>query len=615
MATPSRHAVGRIWSNPGTAAAVATSRPEHVSLIRDSHARCQALGLSRIDQPEHSRLIRSDLGLARERNRRLHDHAAPVMELLYDQIAGTESMIVLTDSHGTILHAVGDDDFLERAAEVALAPGANWAEQSKGTNAVGTALFAEQPTLVHADEHFMHANGFLTCSAAPIFDPRGNVLGVLDVSGDHRSYHQHTMGLVRMSARMIENHWLCDDSAERLRIHFHARPEFIGTLLEGILVVAPDGRVAGANRSALDQLGLTIGALRLHSLDSLIGLSAGAIVGAFRTAMPMPRSFMLADGRRFHFRAWPGESAAHAFPVPSIRPLSAEGGAPALGAAAEPMRSEPRLAELDTGDTRVSAAIEKLRRLLDRGIAWIVVGETGSGKEWLARAAHQDSSRAAGPFVVRHPPDAAGEDPLALDGGTLYLDAIGDWPAAEQARLLHALEERGDDIASGRIAVVAGSRVAPNELVAAGRLREDLYYRLNGLQLRWPALRERSDLAEVARRLLRRVAGESAPELSAEVAELFAQHAWPGNLRELASVLQTAAVLAEDRAEIGLEHLPDGFADAVRRAQGRSPTLEEAEIDMIRRAVEAAQGNISVASRRLGISRNTIYRKLRWNTK
>jgi transcriptional regulator of acetoin/glycerol metabolism len=538
------------------------------------------------------------------------------MELLYDQIAGTESMIVLTDSHGTILHSLGDDDFLERASKVALAPGANWAEQSKGTNAVGTALFAERPTLVHADEHFMHANGFLTCSAAPIFDPRGNVLGVLDVSGDHRSYHQHTMGLVRMSARMIENHWLCDDSAERLRIHFHARPEFIGTLLEGILVVAPDGRVAGANRSALDQLGLTIGALRLHSLDSLIGLSAGAMIDAFRTAMPMARSFVLSDGRRFHFRAWPGAAAAHAFHAPTILPMAADA-APAVRIAAEtPPRSEPRLAELDTGDPRIGAAIEKLRRVLDRGIAWIVVGDTGSGKEWLARAAHQDSTRAAKPFVVLHPPGLAGSDAgenaLALDGGTWYLDAIGDWPAAEQARLLHALEARSDDIASGRLAVVAGSRSAPHDMVASGRLREDLYYRLNGLQLRWPPLRERSDLAELARRLLRRSAGKNAPALSAEVAELFARHDWPGNLRELASVLQTAAVLAEDQAEIRLEHLPDGFADAVGRGRGRTHTLEEAEIEMIRRAVEAAQGNISVASRKLGISRNTIYRKLRW---
>ena len=102
---------------------------------------------------------------------------------------------------------------------------------------MGTALMNEAPTLVHGEEHFMHANHFLTCSAAPIFDPRGNILGVLDVTGDHRRYHQHTMGLVKMSARMIENHWLSDDFRNVMRLHLHSRVEFLGTLMEGLLAV------------------------------------------------------------------------------------------------------------------------------------------------------------------------------------------------------------------------------------------------------------------------------------------------------------------------------------------------------------------------------------------
>ncbi|NJK42487.1 MAG: GAF domain-containing protein [Aquincola sp.] len=227
----------------GRASKVAGARPisaalqlpsEHVEVIVASHERCLALGLSRFEQPDLSLLPGADLAVALDRNRRLHGHAAPVMEMLYEQIARTQSMVVLCDAAGTVIHSIGDDDFLSRASQVALMPGANWAEQSKGTNAVGTALVSEAPTLVHADEHFIHANHFLTCSAAPILDPRGNILGVLDVTGDHRSYHHHTMALVRMSARMIENHWLTDDCRHVMRLHFHSRSEFIGTLLEGI---------------------------------------------------------------------------------------------------------------------------------------------------------------------------------------------------------------------------------------------------------------------------------------------------------------------------------------------------------------------------------------------
>ena len=224
----------------------------HLDAIIQSHERCAALGLTRIERPDPDPLIRSDLATARERNLRLYAHAAPIMELLLEQIMATQSMVLLTDTQGTVLHSVGHDDFLRRASKVALSPGVNWSESCKGTNAIGTALVTEAPTVVHADEHFMHANEFLTCSASPIFDPRGNMLGVLDVTGDQHSYHQHTMGLVKMSARMIENHWLSDDYRHAMRLHFHSRPEFIGTLMEGIIAVGHDGKLIGANRSALD---------------------------------------------------------------------------------------------------------------------------------------------------------------------------------------------------------------------------------------------------------------------------------------------------------------------------------------------------------------------------
>src|SRR4030095_1689887 len=182
----------------------------------------------------------------------------------------------------------------------ALAPAVNWAEHSKGTNAIGTALFEETPTVVHGGEHFIHANSFLTCSAAPIFDPGGNMLGVLDVTGDHHSYHQHTMGLVRMSARMIENQWLSDDFGNRLRLHFHSRAEFIGTLLEGIIVVGADGKILGANRSAIDQLEISSAALRMHSLTSLFGTTAPAVFDHFRGPLAAPMLLRLSNGRQFH---------------------------------------------------------------------------------------------------------------------------------------------------------------------------------------------------------------------------------------------------------------------------------------------------------------------------
>jgi len=701
----------KAWSTP--AILTTAQKPQRVELIEQSHQRCAALGLTRVERPDFEPMMRSDLSVARERNQRLFTHAAPVMEMLFEQIVNTDSMIVLADAQGTILHSVGDDKFLERAGKVALAPGVNWAEHAKGTNAIGTALFEESPTVVHAGEHFIQANNFLTCSAAPIFDPRGNMLGVLDVTGDQRSYHQHTMGLVRMSARMIENQWLSDDYGNRLRLHFHNRVEFIGTLLEGILVVGGDGKILGANRSALDQLDLSIAALRMHSITSLLGTSVPAIFDHFRGPLPMPMTLSLNSGRQFHFSARLSAGQRSFVPTSSsFEPVTVEaadnanendkaGPRPSLPAPASAASSAfSGLHYLRTGDAQIEALVHKVQRVINRDIPLLILGETGTGKELLARAVHQDSNRAKQAFVAVNCasiPESLIEAELfgyedgaftgarrkgacgrivQANGGTLFLDEIGDMPLALQARLLRVLQERSvTPLGSLKsipvdIAVTGATHRNLRDMIAAGTFREDLYYRLNGLVVRLPALRERSDLGVVARRILLAECPSSTPAVSASVMALFATYAWPGNVRQLANVLRTAAVMAAGEPQIEEHHLSDDFLEDVRRPSapfvrpaahavpawsarpddiratplevpavhtpvfpasvvdmpeaaapestgaplpdGPPRTLGEAELDMIRAALQAADGNISVASKRLGISRNTIYRKLRW---
>jgi sigma-54 dependent transcriptional regulator, acetoin dehydrogenase operon transcriptional activator AcoR len=668
------------------AALPAPGDPLHAETILQSHERCVALGLSRVERPDHSTVIRSDLAVARERNLRLHLHAAPVMELLLEQTMATQSMVLLTDAQGTVLHSVGHDGFLQRASKVALAPGANWSESSKGTNAIGTALVDEVPTVVHAGEHFMHANGFLTCSAAPIFDPRGNMLGVLDVSGDHHSYHLHTMGLVKMSARMIENHWLSDDFRHALRLHFHSRPEFIGTLMEGIVAVGRDGKLLGANRSALDQLGMSGAALRMNSLATLFSVTVGAVIDHFRSPMAPPMAMMLPNGQRLHMRAvfnWPTWHAlgsvtidAHddGFDTTAAAVATPEGGFFAAAAGTRPAATpgaSPGLSGLrylQTGDAQMEAVITKVKRVLNRDISILVLGDTGTGKELLARAIHQDSDRARYPFVAvncasipEHLIEAelfgyedgaftgarrkgATGKILQANGGTLFLDEIGDMPLALQARLLRVLQERQvTPLGSAKsvpvdVAVVSATHRPVREMIGAQTFREDLYYRLNGLVVRLPALRERSDLMTIVRKILRAETNGRPLDLDDEVIGLLQGYHWPGNIRQLTNVLRTAAVMAGSEMVITRAHLSDDFLEDAQQDLPKPPpaptagpgaagpagtatadapapdasTLEEMELRTIQRAVDEAGGNISVAARQLRISRNTIYRKLRW---
>ncbi|WP_428420411.1 sigma-54-dependent Fis family transcriptional regulator [Methylibium sp.] len=675
------HTATSVWLPPD---------PGHIDTIAQSHERCASLRLSPIRPPDHTPLMRSDLTVVRERNRCLSLHAVPVMEMLLEQILATQSMVLLTDVQGTVLHSIGHDDFLTRASKVALAPGVNWSESNKGTNAIGTALVTETPTLVHADEHFIHANQFLTCSSSPIFDPRGNLVGVLDVSGDHHSFHVHTMGLVKMSARMIQNHWLIEDSHQTLRLHFHVRRDYLGTLMEGIVSVGPDGKLLAANRAALDTLRLSGAALRMNTVTGLFGVSLGALVDHFGSALATPLELSLPDGRQVHAHArfngtgWHqlghfsgDEAAAYEAGRESVRETARD-------AALEPARElahantpppSPSLRQLQTGDARMDDVVARVKRVLDRDIPVLIQGETGTGKEVLARAIHQASRRASGPFVAVNCasiPETLIESELfgyeegaftgarrkgaigkvlQAHGGTLFLDEIGDMPLSLQARLLRVLQEREVTPLGGTralpvdVSVISATHQPLRELIERKQFREDLYYRLNGLVVQLPALRERSDLLTLAEKLLKRECRGRLLRLDAEVLRLMQGCRWPGNIRQLATVLRTAVAMAGDDSVITIEHLSEDFLQDARRAleeeapevaavarpatapqavtplpdssgggevpSGRS-TLHQLEHDTVRRALAEAGGNISVAARRLGISRNTIYRKLYW---
>lgn len=622
----------------GRPIASALGLPEHhVQLIEQSHERCAALGLSRIERPDFSPLGRADLHIARERNLRLHTHAAPVMEMLFGQIVNTESMVVLCDAAGTVIHSIGDDDFLARASKIALAPGVNWSEPAKGTNAVGTALVAEAPTLVHADEHFLHANDFLTCSATPIFDPRGNILGVLDVSGDRRSYHPHTMALVKMSARMIENHWLADDFKHAMRLHFHSRAGYIGTLMEGILAVAPDGRIVGANRGALEELRLPGSALRMHSLQSLFGVSLETLVDRFRFSMATPMLIQAQNGRSFHLQArfnWPVVGTVAEATSAHRPPVAVDAVAAGLADGAPPPGEPRSLAQLQTGDAAMDTVVARIRRVLDRDIPIVVSGDTGTGKDLLARAIHADSARADKPFVVVRGGTAVADAANGADAapanlashvrqareGTVYFDEVADLTPSQQLQLLHLLQdglpanEPGAPAQPLNVAIVCSTCHDLRSLVASGRLRQDVYFRLAGLAVRLPTLRERSDLVVLAQHILDGLSSGRRLSLGAGVIQWLREQPWPGNVRELGNVLRSAALMAGGGGEINMAHLPDDGPDTVERFTAapdlQMRSLGELELDAIRQALAGASGNVSAAAKRLGVSRNTVYRRL-----
>ena len=639
---------------------VGTFGDDMAATIAISHRRSEQFGLCPDGRPDFNPLTGADLSHLVEQNRLLYSHAVPAMETLYQQIANTHNMVLLTDAQGVIVHSLGDADFLEKANRVALTPGVAWSEQSKGTNAIGTAIAERAPTTVHADQHFLSANHFLTCSAAPITDHRGNVVGVLDVSGDRRSFHKHTMALVRMSALMIENQMFAATFENAITLHFHTRPEFIGTLMEGIASFSPGGRFLAANRNGLFQLGLSYPALQAHTFSSLFGLPVSALYDHYRTAAPGLLDLCMHNGVRVCGRAELRLTNGVHVLTGAFDTAPPPAAAVPQPAPRTPARRLSGLRYLNTGDPQLEQVIAKVNRVLGRDVPILIMGETGTGKELLAQAIHNDSPRAQGPFVAVNCasiPETLIESELfgyeegaftgarkkgavgkilQANGGTLFLDEIGDMPFSLQARLLRVLQERMvTPLGSGKslpvnVELICATNHNLRRRIAEGLFREDLYYRLNGLVVKLPPLRERTDLETVVRKILSAETESGATHtISDEVLRLFRRHKWPGNFRQLTNLLRTAAIMAGDEEEIGLRHMPDDFLDDIEETPpaaaaapaGTAPVaaqpalpaganLEEMELAAILKSLEANGGNVSATARALGVSRNTIYRKL-----
>ncbi len=569
--------------------------------------------------------------------------ARPVMDYVFEQI--------LANPQSTLLHTLGDAPFLNKAERVALRSGAIWTEEARGTNAIGTALVEGAPLRVEGAEHFLEANGFLTCAASPIFSPQGQLLGVLDISGDQRQSQAHTLGLVTTAARMVENRWLLARHQRDWRLHFHTQAQGVGSAAEGILALSPDGSLLGGNRVAMQ-------AFKIAAADW------GSVT--WGDISPQPLAQLLAPGGQqseaIHSVALHSGRTVFARLVLSKNELLARTRrllVPDFIQSAAPAATVDALAQLDTGDATWRNVADRARRSFGKGIAILVQGESGVGKELFARALHDSSARRSRAFVAincaaipEHLIEAElfGYESGAFtgarrdgqigrlreaQGGTLLLDEIGDMPLALQTRLLRVLQDRSiTPLGGGKpqpldFQLICATHHQLRDAVAQGRFRADLFYRINGLALQLPALRERSDREAITRKLLAQFNPQHAVHLHPDVAAAMAHYPWPGNLREYANALQTAsALLDEGEQVIGWGHLSDDLAqELLRYREGAPPAaapvcapepaslpagdLKSLSHTAITQTLQQCRGNVSQAAKLLGISRQTMYRRLK----
>lgn len=581
---------------------------------------------------------------------RLARIARSSMEMLHRQIGGFGHVVLLADASGVVVDSVNAPSLIPDLRQAGVYLGSCWSEADEGTCGVGTAIAEQQAVLVHQGEHFRTPHTRLTCSASPIFSADGKLVGVLDATSlaapDDKLSQGLILRLVDNTARAVENACIISEYGHLCTVRFGTSIDFVEVVLDGLLVVDDSGRIIAANRYARE-------ALAFNKVD---------IIGTpFRSVFRPKIESLLASRRpqKVFAQTSTGEQSFFAVAKPSHSDRMGHHGIGhgirrrAATIEHKPRNNDAALRRLAGGDAVMHQAVERALRVIDKEIPVMLLGETGTGKEVFAQAMHLASSRSSGPFVAINCgaiPETLIESELfgyvggaftgaartgskgkiaAANGGTLFLDEIGDMPAHMQTRLLRVLAERkvvpvgGDTALDVDIQVICATHRDLAKLVGAREFREDLFYRLAGLRIVLPPLRDRPDKRGLAMTILK----EQAQSLSREFAEiapdalaLIEKYHWPGNIRQLASTLRTALALS-DSGTIRAGDLPIDLTTPHYRGEGSVASADEcmaavagAEIDeakMLCDALRMNSWNVTRAAKSLRVSRATAYRMIK----
>jgi sigma-54 dependent transcriptional regulator, acetoin dehydrogenase operon transcriptional activator AcoR len=582
--------------------------------IYQSWLRCVALGLDSTRPPSIDMASPRTLRSEQEQRVLLRGLALAEMRTLHDQIAGSNFLIAFATPEGLLLDIVADQSFADTPEAKNIRPGTFWSETLCGTNGIGTAAFLKRPVIVHGSEHYFPSFGSLTCAASPIFAPDGSLAGILDASSDCVSRQTHTAALVCMATTQIENGLFRERHHRDILIAFHNRGEYLHTLTAGLLAVDDSGRILAANQAAR---------ILLHGLPTTPGRSFTDI---FRTGF----SSFMDEGRlreRQRLQDEVGSSFIATIEHPNVSPMLRAVTKPRV--VAPPITPTPFISI----DPIVARIVRQTEAAAQRKMPILIRGETGTGKEQLARHAHAASGR-SGPFVAVNCaalPETLIEAELfgygegaftgarkggstglvkEADGGTLFLDEIGDMPVTLQAVLLRFLDDWTVRPVGGArrqvdVLLISATNADLTESIAKGRFRSDLLFRLNTLEVTLPPLAERSDFQAIAQHLLATI--DARRTLSPGLVEHLAKCAWPGNIRELRNVLSRLTLQTED----SVIDYPEAASIAGPQLETKhSGTLHGRHRAQVLSTYAETGNNISETARRLGVSRNTIYRAL-----
>ncbi len=574
----------------------------------------------------------------REQSAALLRELYPTIESLACWLKDSYSIVAVCDPSGFILESVGDPLFLKDTEKIQVQNGACWSEQVRGTNSAGTVIIEKVPLAVVGNEHFLKSNHSIYCAASPIFDKSGHLLAVLDISGSAERYHPSLLGIVDLAARTFED-WLLIRKAERQTI-ISLTPEQTGKH-RLLLALDEDGVITGANREA-----------RAHFHLDNTSLGQVQLANLLSDVEPLLKRHMGAPAaeKTFHLHSVGTDSPWLASVLIDSRPYVSPAATTTSNLYAKaPGQTKPfsisryTFDDIYGTDEAFLSSVRLAKRAAATEYTVNITGESGTGKDIISQAIHCASARAKKPFIALNcgaisksllESELFGYEAGAFTGakqtghpgkieqaheGTLFLDEIAELPMEMQVALLRVLQDftvtrvGGTKSIHVNVRIITATHADLWKKVQEGSFRADLFYRLQGVPIALPPLRERADRLQLARYLLKGIEAElmqSPLWFTPETERLILDYPWPGNVRQLTSALRGAAFLS-DCGAIGISCFPDYILADYPRDTQIDTSLKHTGDRVIMEALQMNGGNVSQTARMLGIGRNTVYRRMK----
>ena len=622
--------------------------------VRRGWEECIKLGVKRDQHPKSKIMDSKKVNALLKEKSSLIEIAKPFMRELFSIVNNSGFSVTLTDEEGCLLDYVGDENIIEKSVNKQnFVLGSYWIPSCLGNTATYTSIVEKKPIQLVGNEHYLYDYQDWTCSSSPIIINE-KLIGAINMKGFSQHTHLHTLGMVVAAAKAIENQLIIVEKNVQIKNNQRyqlAVSEFIDS---GFISIDNKGFIKFLNKAASEILDINSENYIGKHIDNIYDQNSDMLN-------------ILKTGNGYEdkeYKKYDKRSKIIVHLMKTANPIFDDNGN-TIGVIEKFQKIKTinkiiknfvgnygkfSFDDIITNDPAMNEAVRIAKKAACSDSKVIIYGESGTGKEMFVQSIHNDSKRSSESFIALNcsaipneliESELFGYEPGSFtgasrerhlgkfelaNGGTLFLDEIGDMPLHMQVKVLRCIQTNqitrigSSDLIDLNVRIICATNKNLLDECKNGNFREDLFYRLNVLSIYIPPLRKRKgDIKLLTDHFIEKMnckIGKNIKSISSDALKLLESYNWPGNVRELENAIERAINLC-DKNEINTLDLPENIRSYNENSamgiiiNSENADLKEVELEILVNALHNNNGNISKTARALGISRNTIYDRIK----